>query len=273
MTVTGPTMRVLRDVRLSTKVLILYELARGRGNGQRELAVALDVTPQMVSDYLKLMEGEGLVKRDGRAVAPTVAGVQFLQERLQELGDFTYRAMREVNVINACAAIAGEDLEEGERVVLEMRDGTIVARPGEKGASKGIASRSAKAGEDLAVRGLEGIMELRTGTVTIAALPSTVEGGSARADLKRLKPLLAGGRRPLVATPDPVGLVAARRLRLEVGIRFGVERAVVDAALRGVDVLVLGGRDSLGPVIDAIEANNQRSAARIERSEIDLAQR
>ena len=267
---TGPTMRVLRDVRLSTKVLILYELARGRGRGQRELAVALGVTPQMVSDYLKLMEGEGLVKREGRDVGPTVAGVEFLKGRLQELGDFTYRAMREVNVIDTCAAIAAADLREGERVVLEMRDGTIVARPGEKGASKGIASRIAKAGEDLAIRGLEGVMELGTGTVTVAALPSAVEGGSARADLRRLKPLLAERRRPVVATPDPVGLVAARKLRLEVGIRFGVERAVVDAALRGVDVLVLGGRDSLGPVIDAIEANNQRSASRIERTEIDL---
>jgi len=262
--------RVLRDVRLSTKVLILYELARGRGKGQRELASALGVTPQMVSDYLKLMEGEGLVKREGRDVGPTVAGVEFLKGRLQELGDFTYRAMREVNVIDACAAIAAEDLREGERVVLELRDGTIFAMPGEKGASRGVASRSAKAGEDLAVRGLEGIMELRIGTVTVAALPSAVEGGTAKADLKRLRARLAGVKGAVVAAVDPVGLVAARRLRLDVGILFGVERAVVDAALRGVDVLVLGGRDAIGPVNEAIEAHNQRSAARIERTEIDL---
>jgi hypothetical protein len=37
-----------------------------------------------------------------------------------------------------------------------------------------------------------------------------------------------------------------------------------------VDVLVLGGRDAIGPVNEAIEAHNQRSAARIERTEIDL---
>jgi predicted transcriptional regulator len=59
-------------------------------------------------------------------------------------------------------------------------------------------------------------------------------------------------------------------MRLDVGILFGIERAVVDAALRGVDVIVLGGRDSLGPVNEAIETHNQRSAARIERTEIDL---
>ena len=269
MTVTGPTMRVLRDVRLSTKVLILYELARGRSAG-RDLAGAIDGTPQLVSDYLKLMEREGLVERAGRAVRPTVQGFQFLQERLQELGDFTYRAMREVNVINACAAVAGADIEQGARVVLELRDGVITAVPGEKGASTGVAARAAKEGEDLAVRDLEGILEYKAGTVTMAALPSALEGGTAKADLKRLKAHLAGLAGPVVAALDPVGLVAARRLRLDVGIRFGVERAVVDAALRGLDVLVLGGRDALGPVIEAIDAHNQQSAARIERSEMDL---
>jgi putative transcriptional regulator len=261
--------RVLRDVRLSTKVLILNELARGRVRGQRDLAEALDVTPQMVSDYLRLMEGEGLLEREGRDARPTVEGVQFLQERLKELGDFTYEAMREVNVINACSALAAGDVKEGERVVLELRDGVIVARPGTKGTSRGVASRSARAGEDLAVRGLEGIMELRTGK----AFPSAVEGGTARADLKLLRARLAGLKGAVVAAVDPVGLVAARRLRLVVGIRFGVDHAVVDAALRGVDVLVLGGRDSLGPVGEAIEAHNKRSAVRIDRTELDLMRR
>ncbi len=263
--------RVLRDVRLSTKVLILNELARGRVKGQRDLASALDVTPQMVSDYLKLMEGEGLLERDGRDVRPTVEGVQFLQERLKELGDFTYEAMREVNVINTCSALAAADVKEGERVVLGLQDGVIVVRPGTKGASRGVASQAARAGEDLAVRGLEGIMELTTGKVTVVALPSALEGGTARVDMKRLRAKLTGLRGAAVAAVDPVGLAAARRLRLSVGIRFGVEHAVVDAALRGVDVLVLGGRDSLALVSEAIEANNQRSSARIERTEIAVS--
>jgi putative transcriptional regulator len=266
---TGQTMRVLRDVRLSTKVLVLYELVKGRSAG-KELAEAIDGTPQLVSDYLKLMEREGLVERAGREVRPTVQGVQFLQERLQELGDFTYRAMRDVNVINACAAIAGEDVGEGDSVVLELRDGVIMARPGEKGASTGVATRAAKEGEDLAVRGLEGILEYRTGAVTVAALPSALEGGTTRADLRKLKPHLPGTGAQIVAVLDPVGIVAARKLRLDVGIRFGVERAVVDAALRGLDVLVLGGRDSVGLVMAAVEAHNQGSAVRIEHSEIDL---
>ncbi len=156
--VNGRNMRILRDIRLSTKVLILYEMVKQPGVGQRDLAAILDVTPQAISDYLKHMEEEGLIEREGRDARPTMTGFQFLQEHLQELGDFTYQAMRDVNVINSCAAIAGEDLKEGEPVVLELEDGYLVARKGKWGPSTGVAGRDAKRGEDLAVRELEGIL-------------------------------------------------------------------------------------------------------------------
>ncbi len=148
---TGRNMRILRDLRLSTKVLILYELVRQPGVGQRDLAAILDVTPQAISDYLKHMDEEGLVEKEGRTVRPTMVGFQFLQEHLQQLGDFTYRAMQEVNVINSCAAMAGEDLQKGDQVVLELEEGILVARKGKWGPSTGVAGRDAKEGEDLAI--------------------------------------------------------------------------------------------------------------------------
>jgi hypothetical protein len=43
----------------------------------------------------------------------------------------------------------------------------------------------------------------------------------------------------------------------------------VDAALRGLDVLVLGGRDTLDGVVDAVRAHNARSETRIEYSMLD----
>jgi putative transcriptional regulator len=267
----GRNMRILRDLRLSTKVLILYEMMREPGVGQRDLAVTLDVTPQAVSDYLKHMEQEGLVEREGRAVRPTMVGFQFLQEHLQELGDFTFRAMRDINVINSCAALAGEDLKEGDRVVLELREGNIVALKGKWGPSTGVASRDAKAGEDVAVQELEGMMEHRPGSVSIASLPSSIEGGTASADLDGLAARLEDGTSDVVAAVDPVGLVAARKLGFETDIRFGVDRGTIDAAMRGLDVLVLGARDTVGQVVDAVEAHNKRSEIRINYSIIDLA--
>ena len=145
----GRNMRILRDLRLSTKVLILHQMVKEPGVGQRDLASNLEVTPQAISDYLKHMEEEGLIERDGREARPTMEGFQFLSEHLQELGDFTYQAMRDVNVINSCPAIAGEDLEEGDPVVLELEDGYIIARKGEEGSSTGVAGRDARSGEDL----------------------------------------------------------------------------------------------------------------------------
>jgi putative transcriptional regulator len=263
-------LRILRDLRLSTKVLILYEMLREPGMGQRALADRLDVTPQAISEYLKHMEEEGLVEREGRSARPTMQGFSFLQGHLQELGDFTYRAMRELNVIRSCAAIAVEDVRGGDRVVLELRDGVITARKGGEGASIGVASHDASVGEDLAVRDLEGILTIETGSITVVSLPSAIEGGTGQADLKALRGRLGSSKHQVVATLDPVGLVAARKLKLEPSIRFAVDQGAVDAALRGLDVLVLGGRDSVGTLLEAVEAHNKRSDHPIEHSVIDV---
>lgn len=264
-------MRILRDLRLSTKVLILYEMVRDPDKGQRALAEALDVTPQAISDYLKHMEAEGLVEREGRASRPTVLGFQFLQDHLRELGDFTYQAMRELNVINSCAAIASEDLEEGQSVVLELADGVIRARAGEEGDSTGVAMHAARAGEDLAVGSLVGILGITPGTITVAALPSAAEGGTRSVDVEALLERVNELDPDVVAALDPVGLVAARRLDMEVDVRFAVEQGALDAALRGQDVLVLGGRDSVGTVIELVVAHNVRSDQRVDYTLMDAS--
>jgi putative transcriptional regulator len=266
MPVNGRNMRILRDLRLSTKVLILYQMVKEPGVGQRDLAGILDVTPQAVSDYLKHMEEDGLIEREGREARPTMVGFQFLQEHLQELGDFTYQAMRDVNVINSCPAIAGEDLSEGEPVVLELEDGYIIARKGKWGPSTGVAGRDAKQGEDLAVHELQGIIEFTSGSVVIIALPSAVEGGTAALDVETLKAQVEEVDADMIAVVDPVGVVAAKKAGLEVDIYFGVDRATVDAALRGLDVLVMGGRDTIDDVMDAIGTHNGRSDTQIDYS-------
>ena len=267
----GRNMRILRDLRLSTKVLILYEMVRQPGVGQRELATTLDVTPQAVSDYLKHMEEEGLVEKEGRSVRPTMVGFHFLQENLQELGDFTFQAMRDVNVINSCAAIAGEDLVEGEPVVLELEMGTLMARKGKWGPSTGVAGRDAEAGEDVAVLNLEGMLEHSPGKVTVISLPSAIEGGTSRVLTVALKTHVEEIPHSIVAVVDPVGIRAADMLYLGVDIRFGPDKAVVDAALRGLDVLVLGGRDQVGDLLEAISDHNRRSEIRIDHSVVEMA--
>ena len=82
--------------------------------------------------------------------------------------------------------------------------------------------------------------------------------------------MVSGSPSIIVAVLDPVGLVAARTLGLEVSIRFGVDRGALDAALRGLDVLVLGGRDQVGTVLEALQAHNLRSDIRIDHSVVDL---
>jgi predicted transcriptional regulator len=58
---------------------------------------------------------------------------------------------------------------------------------------------------------------------------------------------------------------------LEASIRFGVDRGAVDAALRGLHVLVMGGRETVGDVVEAVEAHNRTSETRIDYSTLDVA--
>jgi predicted transcriptional regulator len=109
--------------------------------------------------------------------------------------------------------------------------------------------------------------------VTIASLPSAVEGGTSKVDLVALKEQVVRASPGVIAVVDPVGIRAADALKLTVGIRFGTDRAVVDAASRGLDVLVLGGRDQVGEVLEALEAHNKRSEIRIDHSVIELGTR
>jgi putative transcriptional regulator len=264
-------MRILRDLRLSTKVLILYELVRSPGIGQKGLAEVLEVTPQAVSDYLKLMEEEGLVERLGRSVRPTMTGVQFLQDSLKELGDFTYKAIREVNVIDSLAAVAGAPIKAGERVVIGLEGGILVARPGKKGSSMGVATRDTKEGEDLAVVELEGMLEYRPGTVMVVGLPTAMEGGTSKADMKAVGKAIKDFKPDEVAVCDPVGYVAVGHLDLEPTLRFGILQGIVDAAIRGQNVVAVGGNDSVTAVIEAVEEHNARSEARIGLSMMDFA--
>jgi predicted transcriptional regulator len=86
--------------------------------------------------------------------------------------------------------------------------------------------------------------------------------------LRRIEEM--GVEADIVAVVDPVGVVAAKRLKQDVDIYFRVDRATGNAALRGLAILVMGGRDTIGDVVDAIGAHNERSETRIEYSVMDL---
>jgi putative transcriptional regulator len=250
--------RILRDVREATKLLILRELTRTRHTRLRTLAEILDMTVQGVSDYMRLMAKEGLVQRVGGVYRATKEGVEFLHENFLLLRNFVEASTRELSIIDVCDALAGNAIRAGDAVGLFMERGGLVAYTGKASASTGVAMHDAQVGEDVAVKDLEGIVELRPGRITILRLPSGREGGTRRVDMKAAARVQRKAKADLVGAVDATGLAMARKMGLAVDLAFAVLPAALEAAQRGVNVFLLVPEECVAEAVVAIEQVNAR---------------
>ncbi len=249
-------MRILRDVREATKLLILKEITSHRHSRLRTIADKLAITVQGVSEYMKLMTKEGLVRNVDGDWRATRKGVESLQADFIALREFVESSVRELNIVDVAEAVAGGEIEEGEEVGLFMEEGELIAYPDRSSSSKGKALSKASKGEDVGVRELEGIVNLHPGKVTILRIPSAREGGTRRVDISRAAKIAKRRNGRAVAAIDLTGRVLARRLRLPVDISFSVLPATLEAAQRGLDILVLCPEDRVAEFIGGIEESN-----------------
>jgi len=252
---------LLRDIREGTKLLLLLEVTSRRYSRLKGLAEKLDLTVAGVSEYVKAMDKEGLVQHVGGEYRATKRGVEFLQERFRTLRSFVETSAREMTIIDRTAALAAEDLAEGERVGLFMERGTLIARR-RRSPSTGVAATAAKRGQPVWIRSLEGIVELRPGRVSIARLTarSTLEG--ARRLARRVRP-------EAVAVLEVQGKAFAAKLAVEPVLEFAVVAATIEAAQRGLHVLFLCPEDRVAEVVAAIEESNVRSEDKIPYETLD----
>jgi putative transcriptional regulator len=250
-------MELLRNLRMSTRLLFLYEITASRHTRLRTIAERLGMTVQGTSEYAHSLVADGLLSTVTGEYRATKKGVEFLHDRLRELREFVDRAGREMAFVETTAAIAGTSIERGRRVGLFMEGGVLVAHAGRTSPSSGIAVHDASKGEIVAVRDLEGIVALRPGRVVIGRIRSSA---SARRTLPTsgASRLLRRSKTAVVAALDVVGLVAAKELGLNPRIEFGVLPATVEAAERGVDVILILPEERAGEAIRAIEAANAK---------------
>lgn len=262
-------MNVLRDLRESTQVLFLHEVSASRHTRLRTIADRLGMTVQGASDYAHRLESEGLlVIADGEYRA-TKKGIQYLQLRLRELRSFVDQASRSMAFVETTAALAGATVHRGDRLGLFMEDGYLVAYPERPSTSKGVAAEGATKGDQVAVRALEGIVELRPGRVTLARIgPASPLTG--RAVTPTTRKVLERSRAALVATMDVPGLAAARRLGLRPRIQFGVLPAVIEVAERGMNVVLLVPEERAAEAVRAIEEENAKLEDKIPYESLGL---
>jgi len=262
-------MELLRNLRASTRVLFLYEVTTSRHSRLRTIAERLGMTVQGCSDYAHGLERDGLLSMVDGEYRATKKGIEFLHDRLVDLRTFVDRARREMAFIETTAAMAGNTIRGGNQVGLFMEDGVLVAFAGRSSPSSGAAVHDATKGELVAVRSLEGIVALRPGRIIIGRVSRhgagrrAVPGAAAKRVLREADDFI-------VAALDVGGLAAAKELGLKPRIEFGVVPAAIEAAERGVNVLLLAPEERAIEAVQAIEAANAKIEDKIPYESVAL---
>jgi len=253
----GERSEVLQSKRDATQYQILVEIAeRQPAVSQQEIADAIGITSQAVSNYLQELVSRGHVDKHGRGrYEVTKEGVDWLITQTDDLRAFVQHVSEDViGQVDVESAIATGDIAEGDRVSLTMREGYLHAIPGEAGDATAVAVTDATAGGELGVTDFEGVVDYDLGTVTVVSVPTVRNGGSDRIDVSVVADHAADHDLLVVAGTEAVA--AARRAGLEPDVRFGTPEAVREAATKGLDVLLLAVTGQLSVHTDKLREGN-----------------
>lgn len=234
-----PLTAVLRSKSEATRFQILVGIAEHQpAVRQQEIAVKLGVTPQAISEYIRELVEDGLVNAKGRGhYEVTRAGVEWILNRAEALEQYARHIRRDViRQVSVWTALAAEDLKKGDRVGVFMKGGLLYASRKEQSAV-GLALTDARAGEDVGVEKMSGLIEHREGVVHVGKVPRIERGGSRNVDRKRLQELV--GRARFVGAVGLEALVALRGIGREPEMFFGAREGAIEAAFHGLDCAVI----------------------------------
>lgn len=246
-------LQVLRNKRDATRYRILVQIAeRQPAVSQSEIADTLGITSQAVSQYLTDLEERRHVEKLGRGrYEITAEGVDWLLTQTDDLQEFTrYVAEEVIEQAEVETAIAREPIEAGASVSLTLDDGIIHATPGDDGAATATAVTDAEAGRDVGLTDMQGLLDYDLGQVTVVVVPGVQDGGSRTIDETTVADL--AGRHDLLAVTGTEALALARAAELTPDLRFGTPEAVQEAAVKGLDVLMLAVPDTLSTHLDRL---------------------
>ncbi len=246
---------VLQSKRESSRFQILVEIAAHQPNlRQKEVAESLGVTPQAISEYIKELVADGLVTTDGRMrYSITKEGVEWLLESAAELKRYARVVMEEIiSHVSVWTAIAEADLEEGERVSLEMRGGLLYANKKEGIEASGVVIGAVGSGEDVGVSDLRGLISLEEGRVILCKVPRVQNGGSRKIDLTKLSHQVS--RAAKVGCLGIEALSALRKVGREPDIIFGAKEFAVEAAYHGLGSVIVSVDEQIPGLLTRLES-------------------
>lgn len=244
---------VLESKRAATRFRILVEIAeRQPAVNQGEIADAVGITSQAVSEYIQTLVEDGLVNKEGRSrYRVTTEGVDWLLTQATETKEFVEWVTDDLlGGVKEDAAIATAPIEANDPVSLTLREGLLHASPGTEGPATGIATTDGDPGQEIGVTDFDGIIDLEPGAVTLLQVPTIQSGGSRNVDREQLQAGCADV--DIVAAAGVESIVALRDADIPIDTTFGGGHVAADAASRGLTVAIAVTADTIGQVADPL---------------------
>ncbi|UCE81085.1 MAG: winged helix-turn-helix transcriptional regulator [Methanobacteriota archaeon] len=260
----------LRDLKKNTELLILVRVLEDPAVKLRDVSEGLGITTQAVSQYLSAMRKEGIVKEQKGRLRPTRKGMQILQEHFGSLKSEVDAILRRIMVVDSCTAIAAKDFKKGDKIGLVMEDGMLMAYSDDKSSSKGIAMEPASIGDDILVGRLEGIVDMKLGTLVIIETPSELDGGSKKADIDRARLKIESLSPGLLVAGDLVGSALLAKATPEYFVIHAPVESAMSALTRGVDVVFCGTHESMDQMMHAIATLRKETGYSVQWSSIKV---
>jgi putative transcriptional regulator len=233
-------MKIFKKKGELTRFQILGEIARNLPHlRQKDIADKLEITVQAVSENIKGLVDDGYVEyRAGPSrYKITKRGIDKLKNEALALRKYSDEVLDTTNTYKSVwPAIAAENLTSGNQVGLFMKNGTLYAT-NKKTSAHAEVLNDTKKGEDVALIGLGGTIELNPGNVVIIILPTINQGGSGACDLDKVVEIYEKGfdRLGIMGT---VSRALVDKLEIKVDFEFATPQAAVAASKRGLNVLV-----------------------------------
>ncbi len=248
---------------MNTEMLILVEVLRSPYVRMKEIADRLEITTQAVSQYISSMRRQGLLREHTGTLRPTRKGMQAAQEHFTGLKDFVDATLKSIAVIDRTVAIAGKRIERDQPVGLVMEDGMLMAYPGLRSSSTGLALEPAAEGDDVLVGHLEGIVDLELGRLLIVEAPSELEGGSKSADIERMKDSIEDFSPGLVVAGDATGSALLMKTSGEFFTIHAPVESAMSALSKGVNIVFSGTHESVEQLLQAVSSLRRESGYEI----------
>src|SRR2546423_10171376 len=115
-------MNLLQTLRMTPRLLFLYEATTRHHTRLRTIGKRLGMTIQGTSEYAHGLEEDGFLSLVNGEYRATKRGIEFLHDRMHELRGFVDRAGREMAFVETTSAMAGGAVRRGDRVGLVLEE-------------------------------------------------------------------------------------------------------------------------------------------------------